>query len=410
MELERTGESPLTVQTDLTPQKLANLRDEFYLQLEKFWPMVGVGLEGRSFNAVQKAMQHLHGLGRLLNRNIFGADYEKVRAMFLRACPTWRNADSEDYLAPVIEVRALLEHMLPFEFIPIFDMNEPPGVSRFNELEPLAARFLGFSTAIRRIFADPEDESASPQKAPSCQLDNEPRLSVRFFKHAGLEGAKEEQKFFRGAPWIDLRGPWPDREIAQQQFTTELVTEICRGSVAGVAIQHPPDHIQHFACHCNTTRQNPFGHTLYLAHDTGWFSNEGYARRAVIRDLQRELPPLARARAGDPYTLVFLNACGAAKLTPEGAASFIDLFLKLGNRGVIGSEVRVPDVFAAAFSQQFYLNLIRKFSLGDAILRARWTLWKIKHNPLGILYAVYADPYLSVRRHYLNATSTSAEP
>jgi hypothetical protein len=93
-------------------------------------------------------------------------------------------------------------------------------------------------------------------------------------------------------------------------------------------------------------------------------------------------------------------------MTPNGITSFPEMFLfNVGNRGVIGTETRIPDQFAAEFSEQFYLNLVRGATLGMAVFNARWTLLKRRNNPLGLLYSVYANPYATVRKPLRNAVS-----
>ena len=58
----------------------------------------------------------------------------------------------------------------------------------------------------------------------------------------------------------------------------------------------------------------------------------------------------------------------------------------------------MPDEVASAFSRYFYTYLLQGLSLGEAIHRAKWKLVELHQNPLGVLYTVYADPELTVRR------------
>jgi CHAT domain-containing protein len=94
--------------------------------------------------------------------------------------------------------------------------------------------------------------------------------------------------------------------------------------------------------------------------------------------------------------LVFLNACGTSAITPGGVASFPSLFLKNGNRGFIGSETRISDKVAAAFSRSFYGEFVAGQSLGEAVKAAKWALLRQYNNPLGILYTNYANPDIRV--------------
>jgi hypothetical protein len=96
---------------------------------------------------------------------------------------------------------------------------------------------------------------------------------------------------------------------------------------------------------------------------------------------------------------VFLNACGSGDLDPAGANSFPELFLKkdFGFLGFIGTETIIPDEFAGLFSEVFYEYLLAGMSIGDALRAARWNLLKLHHNPLGIVYSLYAEPEIRVR-------------
>jgi CHAT domain-containing protein len=95
--------------------------------------------------------------------------------------------------------------------------------------------------------------------------------------------------------------------------------------------------------------------------------------------------------------LVFLNACGSSKVTPEGVSSFPSMFLRIGSRGVIGTETSVPDLAAAEFAREFYTRFFKGFTLGEALFDARMRLLRNRFNPIGALYSAYANADLRVR-------------
>ena len=291
----------------------------------------------------------------------------------------------------------------------------------------MAARFLGFSTISHRVLIvgeekdkdedeDEEAESTSPV-LPDLVLDNVPKLKVRLFQHAGLDGTKDELEFFSGSSWAELRGPWPGELLDPAQFTDGLAGQLWKARVSASEIdEEVSDQIQHFSCHCNTEPDDYQEHSLYLAHKKdSWFDrtfSRSSQRRVTIGDLERKFGRFPE-RHSETRPLIFFNACGSSRLTASGVTSFPDIFLEIGNRGFIGSETKVPDRFAAAFAKQFYWNLIRGAPLGEAIYKARWRLLKDIYNPLGILYSAYADPNLKVAKPFaqpINRPVSGASP
>jgi hypothetical protein len=380
----------------VTLQNLPEYLGGLYRALDNFWKLIGK--EVRT-STTARGLLYLHKKGRLLNEQLFGKRRDKVEDFVKTTCPTWQQSVQEGYVPPLIEVTTRLDSTLPFEFLPLFDTTVPKIDERSDEtltrdLLQLAARFPGFSTVINRIFT---------QYAPNASagiIENIPRMGIRFFHHAGLIGAQREREFFSGAEWIDLRGPWPEQLLNHDNFVSDLAKQLWNGSDARTT-NESIDQIQHFACHCDTEQDHSEYYALHLAHRKDWVSFlTSSVRRVTIGDLGSEIGSYDEKR--DPncsYPIVFLNACGSSKFTPDGVASFPKLFLGLeGSRGVIGTETTIPDSFAAAFSKRFYLNLIQGYTLGESLFRARWSLLKHYKNPLGILYTVYANPDLRVRR------------
>jgi len=162
------------------------------------------------------------------------------------------------------------------------------------------------------------------------------------------------------------------------------------------AVRQPLDQVQHFACHCETHETLSEDCFLGFAHD-----NRSH-RKVTIGDLQNRFAALSvrLPRQEDvALPLIFLNACGTSAIDPGGVSSFPALFVEEnGNRGFIGTETRMPDKFAAAFSQAFYTHLLEGYPLGEAIHAAKWNLLEKQNNPMGIFYTVYANPDTRVRK------------
>jgi len=94
--------------------------------------------------------------------------------------------------------------------------------------------------------------------------------------------------------------------------------------------------------------------------------------------------------AGHP--LVVLNACQTGKLNPLYTSNFAAAFLKYGALGVITSQGAVPDAFAAEFAEQLYTRLLAGECLGSSLLACRIHFLKLRNNPSGLLYSMYAPP------------------
>lgn len=92
--------------------------------------------------------------------------------------------------------------------------------------------------------------------------------------------------------------------------------------------------------------------------------------------------------------LVILNACCTTHRDPRRTRSMVKIMFRYGARGVVTTECIIADTFAAAFSREFYPLLLEGQELGDALLNTRMKLRAPPHhNPLGLLYGLYASPY-----------------
>ena len=71
----------------------------------------------------------------------------------------------------------------------------------------------------------------------------------------------------------------------------------------------------------------------------------------------------------------------------------IDHLLNNGARGAISTECIIPDSFASSFIVEFYARLLKGVQIGDALFETRkFLLTHPTNNPLGLLYALYANP------------------
>jgi hypothetical protein len=393
----------LTVRTGMSPRALGEAITSYYKGLDRFLKHIltkSNGLDVKDFSIVEEALRILYEYGNRLSFRLFRSDdkFHDVIDLFQTMCPNWRLSSAPDYDPPSIQIVAQLDHILPFEFLPLLDNRDFPQLCNVTQLSEQAARFLGYATNITRVARHSAFQTATPE------LDNDPKLRMRFFQYAGLRCAREERNTFQKAEWIDFRGPWPDKLLPKDQFLSDLALQLYNATDSSRSTEPQSlDQIQHFACHCKTdvSPSTDYELTLSSPHLISKISE----RRVTIGELSDKFARYSR-RDPNANPLVFLNACGTSTLTPLGTTSFPQLFLSIGNRGVIGTEAPIPDRCAAAFSKEFYLQLIRGKSLGEAIFHARWWLLtnNNKYNPLGILYTVYANPDLVVNHKMPRAT------
>ncbi len=101
----------------------------------------------------------------------------------------------------------------------------------------------------------------------------------------------------------------------------------------------------------------------------------------------------------DSAPLVVLNACESAELSPELYNGLVPYLIGRGACGVIGTEVLMPAFFAAEFAPA----LLRRFAegntrLGDLLRDMRREYLHEKRNVLPLIYALYSNAELVVRR------------
>jgi hypothetical protein len=91
--------------------------------------------------------------------------------------------------------------------------------------------------------------------------------------------------------------------------------------------------------------------------------------------------------------LVFINACQGGQMTNMFYDSFAVELLRQGAVGLIGAQIDVPAIFAAAFGQlllgRFLGQSNRRIRLGPLLREINRTMWDEHNNPLGLVYSLY---------------------
>jgi hypothetical protein len=93
-----------------------------------------------------------------------------------------------------------------------------------------------------------------------------------------------------------------------------------------------------------------------------------------------------------PVCLVFLNGCQTAIGASKGG--FMEATAALGFCGFVGTEAKVPDLFAMRFAADFFGHLLYDemtvFEIMDKLRREHW--------PLGLVYSACCHPLFKIRR------------
>jgi hypothetical protein len=118
---------------------------------------------------------------------------------------------------------------------------------------------------------------------------------------------------------------------------------------------------------------------------------------ATLDDLNMRAPGRLTAIKAAP--LVFLNACQGAELSPYLYDGLVPYLISRGARGVIGTEVDTPALFAAEFAKEFLTSFVSgDVTLGELMLKMRRTYALEKNNIMGLVYALYSSGDVVVQR------------
>ena len=138
-------------------------------------------------------------------------------------------------------------------------------------------------------------------------------------------------------------------------------------------------HILHFACHAY--EQNPIEKSYLFVKQSFPISIIDFVTSACALEYS-------------PF--VILNACLTGVINPLYTSSWAEKLWEYGARGVLATDFRVPDKFAADFSKAFYHYVLSGMSVGEALLTIRRDFWNEQRNPLGLAYALYSSPSIKI--------------
>lgn len=225
-------------------------------------------------------------------------------------------------------------------------------------------RFLGLRYRIGSKSWEP--------KAPSRALGDPTAVNALHFLYWGTDPNDA----------VGMQSRWQREEFgkwAQQNFVPDLNEADPKRQVM-LALETPRPHpagIIYFYCHCSVTDGSDpvlqFGETAKLP--------DIVEASDICQDSLEAKP------------LVFANACATTASDPQGTSELESRFFARDIRAFLGTETKVPVVFASRFAWLFFQFFLRKadpapVAAGEALAQARLFLWTQYRNPGGLFYCL----------------------
>jgi hypothetical protein len=329
--------------------------------------------------AVERALEKLLEATDHLVRVLLGDDIGlrvEIEQRLLELSPSLRGGlDTVGF----VEVTGR-DDFFPFEILPLFPPPRNSSIGRRGDAEDLLARFLGYRFAIRRLYSSRVIDTP-------LQRNRDGTVPIQFLRYRMTGAVTEQQYLGTCVDRLRVDGPWPPDDLAEGEVVTALL-DVLHNPTRQLDGEPPdvPCQIQHFACHCDTRWDQSDKYQLILGTGSGRKISLKQMYDGVL-DRERD----AAWRAARP--LVFLNACGAARVAAD-FRSFPRWFLDNRFRAFVGAETEIPDPVAADYAARMYDELLNGRTLAEAVVRARRRLYEDRGNPLGLLYVMYGDPTL----------------
>lgn len=97
--------------------------------------------------------------------------------------------------------------------------------------------------------------------------------------------------------------------------------------------------------------------------------------------------------------LVFINACESGAMSSGFYGGFVSYFIGKGARGVIGTECKVPALFAQQWAKRFFTDFLTgNDDIGTVLLKMRQHFVNEHGNGLGLLYGLHCNADTLVAR------------
>ena len=222
-------------------------------------------------------------------------------------------------------------------------------------------RFVGMSCVVEQLpVKDPPSDYSSTIDSGAGKLSLSFNLNTRITE-LGSHFIESQQIF-----WGEFPDYAPPISVTDRTERKQLVA----------ALKDPAttDQILYLYCHAESNDDYPTRSFLELSDTT-----------VSVGEL-RSRAPVSTQLSGHP--LVVINACESGQLSPRFYEGFVPYFIEKGARGVIGTECKVPALFAAEWGNEFFRQVFTGEELGWIMLRLRRS-FMARGNPLGLTYGCY---------------------
>lgn len=297
----------------------------------------------------QAALEKLAFAGFLLYARIFRSPYSSPA---LREVGRWLRELPDDI--PILQI---VSNGFPVPWALLYPAD------KFDESRLDWSNFVGMRHVIEQIPM--RDDIAVPP--PPATIESAPALTVRVLYNDGIDETMPSHPVAAQRDyWKACRGV----DLAEGTTADDLIhTALAPGSA---------DKVLYFYCHAVGSKKNPDDSRLELSGGQKVTLGSLWAYAPVDEHLE-----------GHP--LVFINACESGHLSPLFYNDFVPYFLGKGARGVIGTEAKIPGLFASEWAKAFFSRFFTGEKLGDVVLSLRREFLTEHGNPLGLLYGVHCD-------------------
>ncbi|WP_158926505.1 CHAT domain-containing protein [Acidisphaera sp. S103] len=399
----RTGSSASFPLSPDSENKLVKLREALPKKLQRFHTSIA-GLQARDDAAARtkrdNAIAGLRAIGQEFLKAILIEDDDrpKLDAIMREAFPLHPTGRANPgRIDLVVFKRGEMDLLgLPVEILPIMD---PRGVLNIGgpgipDLEQALLPFPAFSAVVARRIGAQFDPRTKLERVAGG------KIPVKIIRNPEFHPDDDTSPLISEVNWLreetetyEVENPWPEDDV-QEKLATEMLG-VCLLEPRASFAEHRgkrswADQIQHFSCHYTSQddglevlgiRGEPTPLNIAVSHLSSLMSDEIQYRRTIPDGLF-------------PGPVIFLNACNSAGVDRHGGLSIVELLLRETKaRAVVATSTPVESSLASTFALAVYEGLKDALSLGEAVLKARWTLVDNK-TPFGILYLIYGNPDL----------------
>jgi hypothetical protein len=347
-----------------------------------------------------KFLDDMSLLGSELWNKLFGSETGQRLAAILN-----QELSEEGAIVQVWNESAASDFVLPWVWI--YPLPVVPGKQQQTD----SKQFWGYRYVIEQL------RQLSGEKRPASVVAGEP-LRIAAALHNFTAAAAEREFFSERSAKYSTRLTWAEIKPADwRDFLSKCDA-----------------HLVYFYCHGHT--EQPLSvvdaeilRTLQRLAATSptetaaWIESLNAEQRKRVRGqsviaIEKEtlnMVDLSQFKPADPSLrpVVFLNMCESAEFYPGATDNLVDVFLRRGARGVIGTEVPVLAAFGDTAARGFFEAFFGAGRSGEG-QEIGTVLWQIRRsfldqgNPLGFVYTYFGDATTRLKPAIIDSKSQVA--